>query len=872
MPTLTGFASSTTFNENVVFSTPQVLDADVVFTDAEGDFDGGTLTVSGLLAEDTVSVLNQGSGGGQIGLSGSNVTYGGVVIGTLSGGVGATLTITFNASATSAAIDALIQNLTYRNTSQAPTESRDLALNVTDALGNDLAGPPTISVTVTAVNDAPTVTGGTSVTLAAVAEDTADPAGATVADLFGSRFSDVDGDAFAGIMIGINNANASQGVWQVFSGGVWFNLPALGPTNTYLVSASDSLRFLPAADFNGAVPSIVLLLIDDSDGAVVTGTRLDSSLTGSGGTTRYSSSTVTLSSSITAAPESPAVTGLPTDVTVTQDVASDLDLSAATLSDADTAGDITVVLTASAGTMTAASGGGVTVTNSGTGAITLTGTASAIDTFLNTASAIQYTGALNAVGDDAATVTISADDGGGAVQLGVVNIDIAAVTGPTPGPDTLSGTAGDDLLEGLGGDDVLDGGDGNDNVKGGQGDDDLTGGDGDDTLNGGAGVDVMSGGTGDDYYYVDDAGDLVDETGGDGTDTVGSFIDYRLPGGVENLTLLSRFGTAFDGTGNGLANTITGNGEDNILAGLAGADTLYGAQGDDCLVGGDGDDILDGGTGHDCLDGGNGADTLIGGVGSDMLLGWAGHDILLGGEGNDILDGAAGNDSLDGGAHDDILFGGTGHDYLDGGTGADVMIGEAGGDTYIVDNIGDTVVELAGDGTDTVEASITYTLADDVENLVLTGGAAIDGAGNDVNNVITGNGAANTLTGGGGFDTLTGGLGGDTFLFSQDDIGAGLVVDRVLDLNFAQGDVIDLSAIDADSVTAGDQAFSIVGKLTGTAGQATLTYAAGSNLTTLNVDLDGDGVADYRIILTGDHRTTSNLYTGGGDVDGGWVL
>ncbi|MFZ4607801.1 MAG: calcium-binding protein, partial [Caulobacter sp.] len=106
----------------------------------------------------------------------------------------------------------------------------------------------------------------------------------------------------------------------------------------------------------------------------------------------------------------PTANGLPTDVTVTEDVASNLDLSAVTLADVDTAGTITVSLTSSAGTMTASSGGGVTVSNSGTGVLTLSGTVSAIDTFLNTASAVQYTGASNVNGDNAATVTVTAND------------------------------------------------------------------------------------------------------------------------------------------------------------------------------------------------------------------------------------------------------------------------------------------------------------------------------------------------------------------------------------------------------------------------------------------------------------------------------
>ncbi|MGL4309877.1 MAG: beta strand repeat-containing protein, partial [Paracoccaceae bacterium] len=151
-PTLTGFAPSITFAENTVNATPQLLDADVVFADAEGNFSGGSLTLSGLLAEDSVSVRNQGTAAGQIGLSGANVTYGGVVIGTLAGGAGTTLTITFNAAATSAAIDALIQNLTYANSSDTPTADRTLVLNVTDAAGEDFFFPTSFAPLTGAAN------------------------------------------------------------------------------------------------------------------------------------------------------------------------------------------------------------------------------------------------------------------------------------------------------------------------------------------------------------------------------------------------------------------------------------------------------------------------------------------------------------------------------------------------------------------------------------------------------------------------------------------------------------------------------------------------------------------------------------------------
>ncbi len=122
----------------------------------------------------------------------------------------------------------------------------------------------------------------------------------------------------------------------------------------------------------------------------------------------------------------PTVTGLPSDITVTEDVLSNVDLSSATFSDVD--GDsLTVTIAASKGTFTATSSGGTTVGGSGTGSLTLSGTASDINAFLDTASNIQYIGAPNASGNNAAVFTINANDGTVNPQLGEGNIDITAV-------------------------------------------------------------------------------------------------------------------------------------------------------------------------------------------------------------------------------------------------------------------------------------------------------------------------------------------------------------------------------------------------------------------------------------------------------------
>jgi Ca2+-binding RTX toxin-like protein len=142
-------------------------------------------------------------------------------------------------------------------------------------------------------------------------------------------------------------------------------------------------------------------------------------------------------------------------------------------------------------------------------------------------------------------------------------------------------------------------------------------------------------------------------------------------------------------------------------------------------------------------------------VGNDVMEGGLGNDILWGGDGNDTLMGGDGNDQLGGGA---------GNDTLDGGAGADQLLGGTGNDTYVVDNTGDVISENANEGTDLVKSSIAYTLGSNLENLTLSGTAAINGTGNALNNVLTGNSAANTLTGGAGNDTLDGGSGTDKLL------------------------------------------------------------------------------------------------------------
>src|SRR5262249_33887174 len=111
-----------------------------------------------------------------------------------------------------------------------------------------------------------------------------------------------------------------------------------------------------------------------------------------------------------------------------------------------------------------------------------------------------------------------------------------------------------------------------------------------------------------------------------------------------------------------------------------------------------------------------------------------------------------------------VLTGNAAANVLDGSAGNDTMIGGAGNDTYVVDSISDVTTENAGEGTDLVQSSISWTLASEVENLTLTGTGSINATGNGVANTLTGNTGNNVLDGGAGADTLRGGMGNDTYI------------------------------------------------------------------------------------------------------------
>jgi Ca2+-binding RTX toxin-like protein len=190
----------------------------------------------------------------------------------------------------------------------------------------------------------------------------------------------------------------------------------------------------------------------------------------------------------------------------------------------------------------------------------------------------------------------------------------------------------------------------------------------------------MEGGAGNDVYVVDDLGDTIVETAGNGIDTVESSLSYSLGAELENLVLLTGAG---NGIGNDLDNVMTGNAAGNELVGRDGNDTLFGNEGSDVLRGQVGHDALWGGLGHDDLFGGGGNDTLEGEGGNDRVYGNAGDDFVNGGAGNDNVFGGGGNDNVQGGDGADILNGHAGNDLIVGGPGNDLLVGGPGADRFL---------------------------------------------------------------------------------------------------------------------------------------------------------------------------------------------
>lgn len=398
------------------------IDGALTLSDTENDaITSATVSVSsGFALGDTLGFVNQN------GITGSYNTGTGVL--TLSG------------SATAANYQAALRSVTFASSSDDPTAtsaSRTITWVASDAGGASTGVTSTINLT--AVNDAPSLNAnGSSPTF------TEDGSAVT---LFGSAnaIPGESGQTLTGLTLTVTNVSDTTERLGVDGSTINLTHGASGTTATnsmgYSVSITGGTATVTLTNGAGISVAAIETLVtgltysntsqapNTASTRVVTLTAIqDNGGMANGGvdTGTPGGSPALATVTVVAVNDAPTVTGSPADVAVTEDQASNLDLSAVTVADVDSS-PLTATLGVSAGTLAATSGGGVTVGGSGTGTLTLTGTAAHINAWLDNTSAIQYTGAANASGNNAATFTLKVNDGTVDSTVANGNIDITAV-------------------------------------------------------------------------------------------------------------------------------------------------------------------------------------------------------------------------------------------------------------------------------------------------------------------------------------------------------------------------------------------------------------------------------------------------------------
>ncbi|WGM37606.1 FG-GAP-like repeat-containing protein [Caulobacter sp. NIBR1757] len=828
---------------DLVEGDPAVLiDGDVDVSDSEQDWDGGTLTVTGLAPGDVLGLLD----GGQITLSGSDILVGGQTVGTFSFEADGSLRVVFTADADNAAVEAVVESVTFQSTGDNPVNYRNLQVTLTDAAGDissvgeallppagdplhgvsfdetahgavgDIDNDGDVDILLSAYGDGYHLlrNDGTASAPDFTHDDAALSLSGSLDNPAGMTLFDIDGDGFLDLIVG-RYSDGAGGFIQTFKGDGAFGF-------TELTGAANPFDGISTYAF--AAPGLADV---DGDGFI------DLVVARGGGRFDYFEGTAGGFVKLTGA-------------------ANPLDSfhsygggGSVTFADIDGDGDLDF-----------ASGGGE----------------DAINVFINTSTVggPSFTRTLTVYNDSfdmgVYPLWVDIDNDGDIDQVqttqhGEVGLLLLGPASPSidvyvDGVDDATTTVDDSRTVDASGP-----------ISGNLLSNDIDP-DSDPEISS-AEVDGEPVVIGEVTVFPDGTRLTINYDGSYLLEPGSEARNLGAPGSGATNTSLSFTLAYVLATGETGGGTLTINGVDD-------KDSLLGTAGDDAINAGVGNDTIHGFGGGDTLHGDDGNDSLWGGDDGDLLHGDAGADKLYGEANNDVLHGGVGADYLYGGDGLDNLIGGDDNDYLDGGAGGDLMAGGLGNDVYIYDDFSDFVTEAANEGYDIVRSFRNYIADDNIEavqaqgtaDLVINGNSLANNLqGNIGNNVLAGQEGVDTLNGndgddiiigGVGNDLLRGGTGADRFVVYQESVSnTVLETDQVYDFSAAEGDRIDLMSIDANTRLDGDQGFRLVSAFSKydaahpeLTGQMTLTFAGG--VTTVRLDVNGDARVDYQIKINGD--------------------
>ncbi|MEH1796410.1 beta strand repeat-containing protein [Nostoc sp.] len=762
-PTITSTsASALAYTEN----STKAIDSGITVSDTDSpNLASATVTItSGFVsAQDILTFINQNG-----------------IIGSYNNNTGV---LTLTGSSSVANYQTALQSITYTNSSENPnTTPRTVSFVVDDGTASSTA--LTRNINITAVNDAPVATATNSALAYTENAIIAIDSGFTVSDADTTNLANATVSISSGFIsaqdtLAFTNQNGITGSYNSSTG--ILTLTGSSSVANYQ-TALRSITYTNSSNNPNTTPRTISFVLND-------GTA--------------NSTTVTRNINITAVNNAPVASATNAALAYTENAITAID-SGITVSDLDSANLSSATISISSGfasaqdTLAFTNQNGITGSyNSNTGILTLTGSSS-VANYQTALRSITYTNSSDNPSLTPRTVSFIVNDGTANSTVVTRNINITAVNdAPIAVNDSITTNKNTPVI--ISATTLLS----NDT------DVDVS--------------DVLSIAS----FTQPSQGILVDNGNSTYTYTPGQNyfgsdgFTYTISdghGGSSTATVnlsINEVTNANNGTSG--ADNLTGTVNMDIISGLLGNDTLNGLGDNDTLDGGDGNDLLDGGTGNDSLIGGKGNDTyIVDSIGDTITEGLnAGTDLVkssvswvlgnnlenltltgtdtINGTGNslnniltgntaaNILSGENGNDNLIGGAGNDTLLGGAGNDTLDGGLGADSLNGGIGNDIYIVDNPSDTITEGLNAGTDLVKSSVSFVLADNVENLTLTGTDAINGTGNSLKNILIGNTGANILSGGDGNDSLFGSSGNDTLLggAGDDTLDGGLGTDSL---------------------------------------------------------------------------------------------